>query len=325
MSVVVVGTSSAELLALLPWGAHLAGARATACTLLAYEAGAPGSERPEELPLDGSSDDALAEQVCDAWRAWEQGATEPDDPEGALPPVSVPEVRLVRLRGPDPFDELLELATEGGAGWIVAGHAAPLGGQATRRHRLGRRLLDEAHAGVLLVRGSLPQPLRGPRVLVATGGAQHAAAALNVAYELAERSGGSVALCSVSTDGGEDARGAALRRMHETRLQSGLPTTAPVDLRPVVAGSVAEGVAREMARGYDLLLYGQSGHGHLRRWLFGSVPDALLAGPTVPGTAVVRGPKALAEQARVRISGLLQRTVPQLERAGRIELFERLS
>ena len=71
MSVLVVGTSSAELLALLPWGVHLARAQRTACVLVAFEAGAPGSERPEELVLDGECDDSLAEQVCAALRQWE--------------------------------------------------------------------------------------------------------------------------------------------------------------------------------------------------------------------------------------------------------------
>jgi len=316
MSVLVVGTSSAELLALLPWGVHLASAQRTACVLVAFEAGAPGSERPEELVLDGECDDSLAEQVCAALRQWE--AHHPDAGQ-------VRALRLVRLRGRDPLDELLELARDNDADWLVAGHAAPLAGKATRRHRLGQRLLEEADAGVLLVRGSLPQPLRAPRILVATSGAPNAAAALGVAHELAENVGGQVALCTVSTDAGDDAMGASLRRLHQTRLLADLPSTAHVELRPVVAGSVAQGVAAEMARGYDLLLSGRSGHSYLRRWLFGTVPDALLAGPNVPGTAVVRRPRPLAERARVRIGSLLQRVIPQLDRSGRIELFEGLS
>ncbi|MGE0712679.1 MAG: DUF389 domain-containing protein [Planctomycetota bacterium] len=192
----------------------------------------------------------------------------------------------------------------------------------------GPALLEASPIDTMLLRAGPESGRKCDRVLVPAAGGPHAQVALGLAAGLAESDQCLVTPLFVEPVAGDEA---AARQVGEEQLGRVLraarikPDQAGVFPEVVLADSPMEGIQRaatEVPR--DLVLVGASDLGFVRRVLFGSVPDRLIEGREGAAVAVVRRARPLAERALERVEGFLRGFLPQLERADRVTLFQRL-
>jgi uncharacterized hydrophobic protein (TIGR00271 family) len=116
------------------------------------------------------------------------------------------------------------------------------------------------------------------------------------------------------------------RTLERILQQAGVEYPQPrISPRVVLADRPLDGISRAAQEGeFDLVLVGATEEGFVRRLLFGTVPDHLLAGRRGMAVAVMRAARPLDERALALLGALARRWVPQLERADRLVLFERM-
>jgi nucleotide-binding universal stress UspA family protein len=113
------------------------------------------------------------------------------------------------------------------------------------------------------------------RILVPAGGGPHARLGLRLAHDLAAGSAAeTVVLRVVLQDRQVDlaAEEQAVRRLIHDELG---PAGDQVTVRVVRSPSIVQGILREAAQGYDLLVIGASEEWVLRYWLLGTIPDVV--------------------------------------------------
>ncbi len=142
------------------------------------------------------------------------------------------------------------------------------------------------------------------RVLVAVDFSRDSDRALRAAADLARKTGASVTVAharpfsdlraAVEQDRGDLVQRStpALRRglavHYQARLEAAGKSAGGARAR-LLRGWPAKAIAREAARGYDLIAIGQRGRGGVRRALFGSTAEELIHRARVP-VLLVRSP-----------------------------------
>ncbi|HBP22828.1 MAG TPA: hypothetical protein DEA08_34235 [Planctomycetes bacterium] len=94
--------------------------------------------------------------------------------------------------------------------------------------------------------------------------------------------------------------------------------------RVEIGDDVTRAIGTAAQDDFDLVLVGASDKGFASRLLFRTIPERLLATGEGTAMAVVRRGKPLGERAALAFGEFIRRTVPQLERDDRRDLFERL-
>ncbi len=335
MSVAVVVQSESEASALVGWAWQVARARASDVKVF-WLAGNGGKDAAEHDPTAVAVRAAVSEVVDGHARLVAALADQQASGEAAKPagPERVPEFELVAIAGQDPADGVLAaLAEHGTKLLIVAKHKVDRAVES-----LPARLFREARCTVLLLRPGASAGQRSGRILVPTAGGPHATEALKLADTLTllpeatcgidQQKPGGVDALFVEPNVGPEAQAVGEQILGKAiRKAIGDPSSHP-KVRPVVhlAPEFRQGIA-EVAQdgGYDLVLVGATNHWHARRALFGSVPDKLINDPQSALTVgVVRQALPWMEAASEAIRGRLQQLIPQLERADRIDLVERV-
>ena len=131
---------------------------------------------------------------------------------------------------------------------------------------LVNRVLTEIPCDVLVLR--LPRAGGGAvppqRILVAAARGRHTAAAIAAGHRLATRAGGRLHALYVEPEGGEDAAEVGMRQLRRNLTSAGVDPEK-TDLRVVMADQVVKGIAGANPEDYDLVLFGASEKGLLRR------------------------------------------------------------
>ena len=191
---------------------------------------------------------------------------------------------------------------------------------------LGDLLLDAAPCDVLLLRATATSGQRCSRVLVPASGGPHAKVSLKLAEGLT-RDGAEIHPLYVEPEGvdAEDAQAVGRSRLLKVMGEAGVDARIERIQPRVETGDDVTRVIGQVARDdYDLVLVGASNKGFASRLLFRTIPERLLAAGDGTAMAVVRRGKPLGERAALAFGEFVRRTVPQLERDDRRDLFERL-
>jgi uncharacterized hydrophobic protein (TIGR00271 family) len=156
------------------------------------------------------------------------------------------------------------------------------------RYLLGRTLdpvVQSAPCDLIVMRGECGDAVR--RILIPAAGGPNAPEGLALARTLAPDAA-ITTLYVASADAGQAGLLAGEERLETMR--EGLPAAdrAYVQSRVVAAPNPTRGILDEARQGYDLLILGAGRENVVGRFLFGDIPQAVLAGAPVP-VMVVRG------------------------------------
>lgn len=245
--------------------------------------------------------------------------------------VPDPQVEVRWLASPRPLEAVLAQVETLGTTLLIAARDKSQAKQAS----LARKLFTAAPCRTLLTRleavaegraetASRGADAAGPTILVPTAGGPHAAVALSLGERLAGAEGGRVVPLYVASDAGELAGEVGERILKRAIADAGVENSRFVEPRVEIAGDRLEAIARAAAEGFDLILLGDSNVGSVRRRLFGTVPENLLAGDRGLQVAVVRREWKLLHRLRQRLGRWLDLTIPQMARAERIALYDKL-
>lgn len=338
MAVAVVIETELEASALVGWAWQVALARGADLRVL--YAGGPNAQ--EDGPPVVAARAAVSEAADTharfvAAQLEQQGATQ--GKAKATLPEKVPALEVVVLTQTDPAQAVLEaVASNGIKLLIVARHKVD-----KSKDSLPARIFREARCSVLLLRPGTSGGQRSGRILVPTAGGPHATEALKLADALTilpdascgidQQGPGGVDALYVEPNIGPEARAVGEKVLNKAvRKALGDPAGHP-QVRSIVhiANDFRQGIAEvaqgagESCGGYDLVLLGATNHWHARKALFGSVPEKLLQDPkSALAIGVMRQQVPWMDAATEALRAKLQRFVPQLERADRIELVERM-
>ena len=327
MSVLVAVTRRTGAVRLARLGFRLARAREERLVVLCLEGGrddgepavfAPGEEIPE------GSHPAVAE-ICAALErpgAPPELRAEPGGNDAGGRVLPDPEVEVRQRRTRRPLGAVLAQTAEVQATLLVA--ERPKVRRRAGEVPLAHRLFTAAQCHTLLVRPGEAGGERLGRILVPTAGGPHAEVALELGERLASADGGEVVPLHVEPDTGELAREVGERILEKAVAAAGLAASRFVRPRVELGEDHYRTIAEVAAEGFDLLLIGASTVGTLRRSLFGTVPDRLLAGEEGLTVAVVRREWKLLHRIRKRLGRWFDLAVPQMSREDRIALFEKL-
>ncbi len=334
MSVLTVVTRANESLPLVRLGYQFARALETGLTVLCVEAGdeaetsvtVPAAELPEGIS-------ELAAEICrqlrpsaepveladEAGGEMDRSPVDSNEPERLL---ADPEVEVRWLTTWGPLDAVLREASEVHAEVLIAAKHAQR--QRLRRAPLSRKLFTAAPCRTVLLRIGDADAGRCQRILVPSAGGPHARAALRLGERLAAAVDGELTALYVVPDEGEAAEEVGRHLLDRTLDAAGIGDSDWIRPRVELGHDPFATIAQVADEGFDLLLMGESDVGTLRRLLFGTVPDRLLAGETGLTVAVVRREWKLLHRLRRRLGRWLDLAIPQMNRDERIALYEKL-
>ncbi len=318
MSVLVVIFRQAEAEALTRWGWRFARASKRDLVVLWAEKGAKAG-RPTSIPMEDSQHPSrslpgLAEifEALEAPEPPEQG-----DSEEAM------EVEVKHLIHADLTRGVLREIERSDSRLLVLGQRSDGRGRPDGSG-IVRRLFRRAPCAVLLLRLGAAPGDSCKRILVASAGGEHSRQALRLAGQCAEAEGGTVVPLLVEPDANEFAQELGDRILLRYIAEAGLQDQGDIEPRVEVAASLSAAVARVAAEGFDLVLMGASRAGAVGRKLFGIVPDRLIARQGGMTVGLMRAARPASSWLRRSLEGLLDLSVPQMEREERVALVENL-
>ncbi len=317
MSVILLLNRERHAAAMTRWGVHLARALGVGLHVITAKGGADGftSAEPPESPESSrwqQVEQALSEQHLTANRA----VVEESD-QGALP-VTTREVSHATA-----LQAVLDYVAEEKANLLV------LGKQESSRSgewaELTRDLFESAPCRMLVLRLGNHEGTQCRSVLVPTRDGDHSHAAVSVGHGLVRARGAAMTAAIVEPSIGQDAE-----RLGDVVLKRALKEAKisedddRVTAKVLVSNNVADAIAEEAAQGdYDLTLIGGNARG-LRRSLFGTIPDKLVAESGGMAIGVIREALPSGMVMKNRFQLWWGRMVPPLDREARLQLFERL-
>ncbi len=194
--------------------------------------------------------------------------------------------------------------------------------------RVARQIFDEASCATMALRIGARTPSECDSILVPTAGGPHACAALKIANRLAHRWDGALTALYIESgiaarDGEEVGHRILERNLREADVD--FHDQQHVHLKVVASNHFNREIPRLAEEGkHDLLIIGASNSSFLRRWLFGTISNRLLASDDPFAVGVIRSGRSLTHRLRRRVEQFCRLRVPQLNREERITLFERL-
>ena len=332
MSVLVVLTSPDEAAHMVRWGARFARARGTGLALL-HVAPGPRPSEPEDVPLDVEGGRpawvavraAVAELEalfpCPRLAPAPQAAGEGQEP--AQPPPPVKTVTFRSVVPSDPLQAVLAEIKHTDADLLVVGKHEAVKGK-PGEWELALPLLKTAPCDTLLLRPGLSSGKKCDKILVPASGGPHAPVALKLADRMAHDDDAILSALYVEPEAGDDARIVGRKQIEKALRRADVDIDSRVAVRVELADSPTKGIARVVEEGFDLVLVGASDQSFGRRILFGTIPDKLLSGSGEMAVGVIRRARPLVQRWREALERVLSSRVPQLARADRIDLFERL-
>lgn len=323
MSVLTVITRKTGAVPLARLGYRVARALESRLVVLCLDSGSGGADPVSFVPGDDLPEgtDATVAEICRQLargdHAKELGEAA-EEPRGrALPD---PQVEVRWLETPRRLAAVLEQISACDAGYLIAGKHRARSKEVT----LARKLFTAAPCHTLLVRVGESGNVRCEHILVPTAGGPHASTALRLGERLASAEGGEVVALYVGSDSAELAEEVGGRILDQAIEEAGVAGGSHVERRVVLSPDRVEAIQKVAHEGFDLLLLGDSNAGSIRRRLFGSVPDYLLAGKRGLAVAVMRREWKLLHRLRRRLGQWLDVTIPQMARAERVALYEKL-
>ncbi len=334
MSVLTVVTREAGAVPLARLGYRIARALEERLVVLCLEAGEAETEAASIVPGDEVPEGASATvaEICGELARGphaqelrggddESAGEASGESERVLPD---PEIEVRWLATPHRLRMVLAQAKDAGATYLIAAQHKPR----TKEVPLARELFTAAPCHTVLTRlgeseSATDLEVSGQRILVPTAGGPHAVEALRLAERLASADGGLVVPLYVGSDAGELAGEVGARILRRAMVEAGIGDSRFVAPRVELADDRTEAIGEVAAEGFDLMLIGDSSAGSLRRRLFGTVPEHLLEDGGLR-VAVVRREWKLFHRLRQRLGRWLDLTIPQMARAERIALYEKL-
>jgi uncharacterized hydrophobic protein (TIGR00271 family) len=188
-----------------------------------------------------------------------------------------------------------------------------------------QNIFEETTSKVLLVRiDEQEAPAQMKKILLPTSGGPHAKSALQMANDLASSDEGVVTVFFVEPIMGEGSEQVGQRILDRILQKNGFSDAENFESKIAISNDIRRAIADEVAKGYDLVLLGASSIGAIRRALFGTIPERIIASDTGTAIAVIRSATPLLDKAQRTIEDILDLTVPKLERDERIALVEDL-
>ena len=304
MPVWVIVANPENVEGLVHWGSIFARARSSSLRLIAVEEG-----------------EALVREV----EVTEQAATGPHPllwplKQAALGLTGL-EVAVEHVRDPNIVEKLVA-HTAGGPGLLVL--AKQVRASEDEPESLwARRLFRRVECRTLLLRlGSVPtEPVR---MLVPAAGGPHAMEALALGSALVRQCDFELTPLFVERHEDPLALDVGTKILRKVTERAGLANDDRIRPQVVVSKDVQGGIARAAEQGFDLIVIGESRRESARKWLFGTLPGRLAKSEDAPAVGVIRRPQPMRERLAERLTHVLARLVPQLEREERVELFEKL-
>jgi len=190
---------------------------------------------------------------------------------------------------------------------------------------LERQLFREAPCQVVQLRvSSQENSAWHGSLLVAAGGGPHTSATLQLASRLAAATDSQLTAMYVEPDV-DDVAELVGQTILERIVRRALKSAADQVRTEVVIGhDPAAAIGQMAAQGHDLLLLGATHHNVVHRLLFSSLSERLLGSVEGAAVAVVRPPITWTSRLLRGVEHSVKLRVPQLDRAGRIRLVERV-
>ena len=264
--------------------------------------------------------------AAEAWKSFAVGSSA--DEENSVEESNVEEgdphespYEVVAIESTFDPSEILEIVKERKAKRILVPKRTKK--RENRDQSLVRNLFDTAPCMVIVLRPGLQSSTELRRIMVPIGGGPHGNVALKFAMGISEQLDTEIVPLFVDVVSGEDSE-VADRRLDRMLSRQGIRPGDKVLPQTVLSSDVSEGVNKACDEQVDLLLLGESNVGIIRRTLFGTIPDRLMAQASNTAVAVVRRPWSFMDRARERIERFLDLTIPQLQREDRVALFDRL-
>jgi len=163
------------------------------------------------------------------------------------------------------------------------------------------------------------------RVMVASGGGAHAAAALRLGSDLALAADRDLHVVRVNPDIGPDAERVGLRRIEGQLVKVLGSGRGGVQRQVVVDDEIARGLKRAWEEGeHDLMVLGASRHGILGGRPARGAAGKVYKGKARPVVVIVRAEAPLRSRFVSIAEGAVERLVPQIDRDNRISLVDRV-
>jgi uncharacterized hydrophobic protein (TIGR00271 family) len=163
------------------------------------------------------------------------------------------------------------------------------------------------------------------RVMVASGGGAHAAAALRLGSDLALAADSDLHVVRVNPKIGPDAERVGLRRIEGQVVKVLGSGRDGVQRRVVVDDEIARGLKQAWEEGeHDLMVLGASRHGILGGRPARGAAGKVYKGKTRPVVVIVRAEAPIRSRFISIAEGAVERLVPQIDRDNRISLVDRV-
>lgn len=318
MTVAVILDDASQPERLLPWAKRLAIARGTNLIAIIPKR---STRQGECKPISGSLSDSTV------GRCLVEVAT-----ELALSPNSnfVPpnheldrvDLSVFELTGTNPEKTLTEQINRLGISLLVI-PAFVIARSKDHEDDWLRNLFGQAHCETMYLRDDAHQRFDRLQALVPVTSTDDNLAALSNANLLVEKANGVLTACYVGPRVDEVSSDVG-RRVLDRQINSAIgPMSSHVKRQVVLANSIVEAIHQIDVTEFDIILFGGRQPRDVRRVLesqlfTGTQPD------TVPAVGVVRSAKPFRGRMMTRFRALVERSVPQLDREGRISLVERI-
>ena len=318
-SVVTVVRAVPEVRPLVSWSARFAQAIGADDLVLVMPSGS--EVRDIDLDDEGAEKDPLFAAVRDARRAIQARAT-PLPAEGWHEGLPVPDLRLRLIGSENPLDRVLLELDEQSAQMVVFGD-----GEGSKGDRLlSRELLRRAPCEALWWRnGERDAPTTG-RLLVPVAGGPNAEKLLERAAGICEAMDGEVHALMVEPRIGRDAEAVGRQIAEKTVRRTVQRYRERISVRVSVSDDAVQSITAACEEGdYEALLVGASPFSALRRFFAGNVAERLRDSASCStSVGVYRKAMPLSSRMGSRLDSFFREHVPQLDRAGRLELAEKI-
>ena len=305
------------------WASQIAASRGQ--PLLVIDAQTSSQEKIEQVPWG-----QLNQEEAENPSALTKTATENDDiswPDGTistdLPETATDDNRLLKIRHTNPVEPVLEELDSSSAQLLILPRHRDLKTSAAD-FALQRELFYKASCTTLQLCVGNRDPESCRRILVPTRGSRNTAAALRLATDLAESTGGHVDAVYFQQEIDEAAAEAGERIIGRLIDKYADDDGRRVITRSVVCDDIAKGIQDQANSTADLLILGASYHSVLHRLFFSSIREQIIAAPLQPTVVVVRPAAPWSSRLLEACQQSIREVIPQLDRQRRVNLVERI-
>ena len=324
MSIALVVSDNRDAIAMLPWAVWLARLRSQSLLILSLsqqgqqvqrtEVGLPSKSDPSQ-GIDWGSFEEIASDLKKAGcvHVPDADASAPDDKVG---------FQIIKLQQPKAAQAICEEIAKSSIKSILLRRGNKDLDQSLDRQII-HEIVSDAPCEVIQIRvGKVPMN-ECSTIAVPTGAGAHVATALSLAEKLADQYQAQLSAVYVEPNVDEYAKQVGAQIL-DRRLKATLGEEANEVERRVVLDSRVQNGIRSITNEYDVIIIGSRYHGRMHRWFARGLSEDLLSLDEGPAVLSVRSSTPLAGRVLSSIDRALRHGVPQLERAQRIAVVERI-